>query len=75
VSKIDMIIDEHLGVEAWLSYEDPRYPTLVLRSDEFGSIGYDLNLSTGELKRVCICAAHSYNECVCGAWSIDEDEL
>jgi hypothetical protein len=64
-----MIIDKQLGIEAWVSYEDPRYPTLVLRSDEFGSIGYDLDLSTGNLSRVCICAAHSETECCCGAWS------
>lgn len=64
-----MIIDEELQVEAWLSYEDSRYPTLVLRSDQFGSIGYDLNLSTGKLERVCICHAHSETECCCGAWS------
>lgn len=64
-----MIIDEELQVEAWLSYEDSRYPTLVLRSDKFGSIGYDLDLSTGKLERVCICHAYSESECCCGAWS------
>lgn len=65
-----MIIDEQLGIEAWISYNDFRYPTLVLRSDKFGLIGYDLNPSTGNLQRVCICAAHSETECCCGAWSI-----
>ena len=59
---------EDLGITIYLSYEDPRYPTLVLQSDEFGSIGYDLNLSNGVLTRICICAAHSSNECICGAW-------
>lgn len=63
-----------LGVEIYLSYEDPRYPTLVLQSDEFGSVGYSLNLNTGELERVCICHAHSNNECICGAWNIVEDD-
>lgn len=68
-----MISGEELGVKIYLSYEDERYPTLVLQSDVFGSVGYDLNLATGELGRVCICSAHSENECVCGAW--DEAKL
>ena len=68
-----MISCEELGVRAYLSYEDERYPTLVLQSDVFGSVGYDLNLSTGELRRICICSAHSENECACGAW--DETKL
>ncbi len=63
-----MISGEELGVKIYLSYEDERYPHLVLQSDVFGSVGYNLDLSTGELRRVCICAAHSENECVCGAW-------
>lgn len=63
-----MISGEELGVRVYLSYEDERYPTLVLQSDVFGSVGYKLDLSTGELRRVCVCAAHSENECVCGAW-------
>lgn len=58
-----------LGVEIYLSYEDPRYPTLVIHSDEIGTVGYSLNLSNGELNRVCICHAHSSNECICGAWN------
>ena len=44
-----MISGEELGVKIYLSYEDERYPTLVLQSDVFGSVGYDLNLATGEL--------------------------
>lgn len=63
-----MVSGEELGVRVYLSYEDERYPTLVLQSDTFGTVGYDLDLETGELRRVCICAAHSENECVCGAW-------
>ena len=61
---------KELGVHVYLSYEDERYPTLVLQSDEFGTVGYNLNLNTGELNRVCICAARSGTECVCGAWEI-----
>ncbi len=68
-----MISGEELGVKIYLSYEDERHPTIVLQSDVFGSVGYDLNLATGELGRVCICSAHSENECVCGAW--DEAKL
>ena len=62
---------EDFGVTYYLSAEDERYPTLVLQGD-FGSVGYSLDKSTGELSRVCLCFAHSSNECACGAWDIDE---
>lgn len=57
-------------LEARIHAEDPRYPTLILDSSEFGTAGYELNRHTGELRRVCICHAYGENECVCGAWSI-----
>ena len=62
---------EELGVKCWISYDDARYPTLVLSSENFGTIGYDLNLNSGELSRICLCYAHSVNECVCGAWDLE----
>ena len=66
--------EEHeLGVETYFSYEDSRYPILVLRSEQFGSFGYNLDLSNGNLSRVCICHAYSENECLCGAWGIDDE--
>ena len=66
--------EEHeLGVETYFSYEDSRYPILVLRSEQFGSVGYNLDLRNGDLSRVCLCHAHSENECLCGAWSIDDE--
>ena len=58
-----------LGVTINLVYEDPRYPTLVLESDNFNPLGYSLDLLSGKLERVCICHAHSDNECICGAWN------
>lgn len=66
-------MNEELGVETWLSYEDPRYPILLLRSVEFGTVGYTLDLSSGELSRVCICHAYRASECLCGSWDIDID--
>lgn len=60
------MITSQLGLEITLSYEDPRYPTLIINSEEFGTVGYNLNLNNGELTRVCICHAHSDNECICG---------
>ena len=48
-------------------------PTLVIQG-VFGSIGYDVDPDTGELERVCICAAWNVNECTCGAWDEREDE-
>jgi hypothetical protein len=61
---------QDIGISVYLSYEDARYPTLILQGTGFDTLGYDLDTSSGELKRVCICAAHSENECVCGAWSV-----
>lgn len=54
-------------VEARISAEDERYPTLVL-DGPWGTHGYSLNRITGELLRVCLCAAYSESECCCGAW-------
>lgn len=68
-----MISGEELGVSIWLSYGDERYPTLVLRSDQFDTVGYSLDLKTGKLERVCICMARSRNECVCGVWDMEEE--
>jgi hypothetical protein len=62
-----------LGLNISVSYDDPRYPTLVLEGQNFGTIGYSLNLNSGELSRVCLCFAHSSSECCCGAWDYHED--
>ena len=69
-----MICGEELGVNVYLSYEDERYPTLVLRSKAFDTVGYALDLDTGELQRVCICEARNSNECACGAWDLPKKE-
>ena len=55
-----------IGVEVYIVYDDPRYPTLCLRDKNGNIVGYTLNLSTLELERCCICAAHSDDECICG---------
>ena len=60
------------GITYYLTAEDERYPILVLQGD-FGSVGYSLNTSNGELERVCLCAAHSSSECTCGTWDIEEE--
>ena len=70
-----MLIDTELNIEAWLSYENPKYPTLVLRSDKFGVVGYDLNPETGDLERCCICSAWNETECICGAWDISNADF
>lgn len=62
-----------LGLTIYLHYEDERYPTLVIQSETFGSVGYSLNLNDGKLERVCICFAKDSSECVCG-YDNDQDE-
>lgn len=66
---------QDLGIEVYLSYEDPRYPVLVIRGQNGGSVGYNLRPESGELERVCICHARSWSECACGAWDdFEKDE-
>lgn len=60
---------EEIGeVACYIHYHEYDYnklcPTLVVRGD-FGSSGYRVDTGTGELTSVCICAAHSDNECCC----------
>jgi hypothetical protein len=53
---------------AYVTYDDARYPTLVIQTDN-QSVGYSLDPSTLQVQqRVCICAAHTSSECLCGAW-------
>lgn len=64
-------MQEKYGITYYLTAEDERYPILVLQG-EFGSVGYSLDKDTGELSRVCICAAYESSECACGAWDAEE---
>lgn len=57
---------DDIGLRIYLSYEDERYPTLVIFGNEFGMSGYSLNKKTGDLRRVCICRAEEEESCVCG---------
>ena len=62
-----MTPEDNLGVTMRLSWVDPRYPTLVLESYADGWVtGYSLNLDTGGLTRVCLCAARYAEACCCG---------
>ena len=54
-----------------IHYEDPRYPTLIIEH-EGGTMGWELNLGTLTLRRVCICFAHCDGECVCGYYDDKE---
>lgn len=63
--------DNDYGITHYLTGEDARYPVLVLQG-EFGSVGYAIDASTGELRRICLCAAHGPSECCCGAWDIED---
>jgi len=55
-------------VDCYIHYNEydynKQFPTLVVRGD-FGISCYSVDASTGELTSVCICAAHSDNECCC----------
>jgi len=57
-------------IEAYMT--DERYPILVIKNANFIR-GYHVNSDTGELTQVCVCAAHSNTECICGAWDISDD--
>lgn len=60
-----MIEDEDSGVRLYLSYEDSRYPVLVLQYNG-QSAGYSINKNTLEIERICICNAREDFECCCG---------
>jgi len=51
-------------IEVYIAAEDPRYPTLVMRCDEWTK-GYSVNKNTGELTPVCLCHARYSGECAC----------
>lgn len=56
------------GIRVWyIAFEDERYKTLVVQGS-FGSHGYSVHHYTGELERVCICAAWNSSECCCGGF-------
>lgn len=63
-----------MAVQAEIIGEDERYPMLVVYGETW-TRGYDINLSTGELRRICVCHAHYSSECVCGAWDLEEEEV
>lgn len=60
--------DESNEIDCYIHYSEydynKKFPTLVVRGD-FGISGYSVDASTGKLTSVCICAAHSDNECCC----------
>lgn len=53
--------------------EDGQYPLLVIHGP-FGHAGYWIDKATGDLRRVCICAAHCPSDCICGGWSEERPE-
>jgi hypothetical protein len=63
----DNLRKDQSEVDAYITSEDVRYPTLVIKGTDWIN-GYAVNKDTGELRRICICAAHSSTECMCGAW-------
>ena len=63
-----------MTVDVEVIAEDERYPILVVYGETWMR-GYAIDLSTGELRRICICHARSSSECVCGAWDLEEEEV
>lgn len=52
-------------VSVYVTYEDPRYQTLILKG-VFGIVGYSIDINSGGLQRVCVCHARYSSECCCG---------
>lgn len=50
--------------DIYLSYEDSRYPTLVVAGIPYIT-GFALDPTTGSLRQVCVCAASGDSECIC----------
>lgn len=62
---------EDKEVDSYIHYHEYDFtkdrPTLIVRG-LFGCHGYDVDIETGELTRVCICASRHDSECVCGMY-------
>lgn len=41
-----------------------EYPTVIIES-EIGTVGYSVNLKTGQLRLICVCAARDKYNCAC----------
>lgn len=55
-----------MDLKCYFTWEDERYPTLVVIEDG-ETFWFSYNRQTKEFERVFICAAHTSNECICGA--------
>jgi hypothetical protein len=59
---------EDFEYTAYLSYHEydinKEHPTLVIQGD-MTSYGYSVNLLTGDVDMVCLCAATNDSECIC----------
>ena len=68
------LVEKELEINLYLSYEDPRYPTLVIKGvGSVGVVGYSLNIDTGDLQRVCLCDARCPSECACGYLDLEDE--
>jgi hypothetical protein len=51
-----------------VTYEDPRYQTLVLSCEDVFAVAFDINMKNGKITRCCICHAYQEDDCVCGGY-------
>jgi hypothetical protein len=70
-------VEQTIMEDIRLSFEDPRYKTLHIDDESVYLIviknkGYVVE-EDGTLERICICAARSSSECVCGGWNSGDD--
>jgi hypothetical protein len=60
-----------------MKIDSDNYHTREVYDDEYNIIGEEYILhERGEPipRTICICAAHSVNECCCGAWDVDIED-
>lgn len=61
-----MYIMERLD-NCYITYEDPRYPTLIVEDEDGTTHGYCVSLRDGSVRSICICGASYEDEtCICG---------
>lgn len=54
--------------------DNEGFPVLVVEA-EYGTFGYDINTSTGEVTPTCVCSAWNESECCCAYdWGEREDD-
>lgn len=69
LSGSDQLELPEIGYTVTVSWEDPRYPTMVVTAPDGSITGWSMT----DMSRVCVCVAWEDSECCCGVWDEEQD--